>query len=57
MIHNPVSSAILIARLVVAPFDAMTEIFASEHFKAISDDIRPVQATKVSPNSTFLINP
>ena len=35
------------ARLVVAPRETMMGMPATEHFRAMSEDTRPVQATKV----------
>ena len=57
MMVRPVLSAMEIARLVVAPRETITGMPATEHFKAISEDILPVQATYVRLKSIFSERP
>jgi hypothetical protein len=43
MTQSPVFAAISIARVVVAPREITTGIFATRHLRTISEEIRPEQ--------------
>ena len=52
-----VKYCILIARVVVAPLDAIIGILAIRHFLAISEESLPEQVTIVLEKSTLCCNP